>query len=77
MSLFSFRIIAVPIKKVTHAIEFLSEEEILPIAECEILSEEYVKVIHQEMTHASLLFSLLPVFVLVFTFRERLLSHVI
>ena len=77
MGLFSFRIIAVSTKKITHAIEFLSGGGILPIAECGILSEEYVKVIHRGMTHASLLFSLLPVSVLVFTFRERLLSHVI
>ena len=77
MGLSSFRIIAVPIKKVTHAIEFLSGGGILPIAECGILSEENIKVIHRGMTYASLLlFLLLPVSVLVFTIRERLLSHV-
>ncbi len=77
MSLFSFRIIAISIKKVTHAIEFLSEGGILPIAECEILSEENIKMIHRGMTYASLLlFLLLSVSVLVFIIRERLLSHV-
>ena len=69
MGLFTFRIAAVPIKKITNAIEFQGGGGILPIAECGILSEEYVKVIRRGMTYASLLL-LLSGSVLIFTICE-------